>query len=312
MAQNSVKATLVLRNDSAANWESRNPILAKGELGAEIDTGLLKMGDGTTNFNSLNYINEGKTADGVLITTVNGKLTLADYGKSYWRYDNNFLEEVEVVESDLTKWPTTVELEVKNGNARWVQPRSTYNPIMGTLDGVLVTLSRDPVTNNEAATKNYVDSSVASAVANAEHLKRLVVTTLPASGFDNNTIYMIKDNTVTGADKYKEYMVINGVLTQIGDTSVDLSNYVQKPTVTQAGNLVSLAADGGLIDSGIGVNEVGRLSIASSSVLGGVYSSTADNYVAVEVTGHMKLNRVATDLLYVPVGSEFILNGGTA
>ena len=72
MAQNSVRATLILRNDLAATWASRNPILAKGEIGAEIDTGLLKMGDGIKNFNQLNYINLGGGAlgDGALITTI--------------------------------------------------------------------------------------------------------------------------------------------------------------------------------------------------------------------------------------------------
>ena len=43
MPSNSVKATLILRNDLAATWASRNPILAKGEIGAEIDTGLLSL-----------------------------------------------------------------------------------------------------------------------------------------------------------------------------------------------------------------------------------------------------------------------------
>ena len=313
MAQNNVRATLIIRNDSAATWATKNPKLARGEVGIEIDTGLVKVGDGVTNFNELDYINTHNDVDGVLTTLVDDKITVADYGKSYWYYDENNFEEVQVNETDLTKWPTKVELEVKNGVARWVRPKATYNPMQGTLDGVLVTLARDPLANSEASTKNYVDTTVASAIANADHLKRRIVTTLPSVGIESNTIYMIKDDTVTGADKYKEYILIDGTLTQIGDTSVDLTNYVQKPTVQAAGNLVSVAADGSLVDSGIAASEIGKLNIATTSVLGGVYSSNADNSVSVDsITGIMSLNRVSTTKLYVPNGDEFILNGGTA
>lgn len=43
------------RRDTAANWTSANPILASGEAGYETDTGKLKIGDGTTAWNSLAY-----------------------------------------------------------------------------------------------------------------------------------------------------------------------------------------------------------------------------------------------------------------
>lgn len=44
-----------LRNDTAANWTSSNPTLAKGEMGVETDTAKYKIGDGTTNWTSLAY-----------------------------------------------------------------------------------------------------------------------------------------------------------------------------------------------------------------------------------------------------------------
>lgn len=44
-----------LRNDTAANWTSANPTLAQGELGIETDTLKLKVGNGTTAWNSLAY-----------------------------------------------------------------------------------------------------------------------------------------------------------------------------------------------------------------------------------------------------------------
>lgn len=50
-----------LRRDTAANWTAQNPILAQGEPALETDTGRLKFGDGTTNYNSLPYFDSDKT-----------------------------------------------------------------------------------------------------------------------------------------------------------------------------------------------------------------------------------------------------------
>ena len=44
-----------LRRGSAQEWSNINPTLAIGELGIEIDTGRIKIGDGVTSWNSLKY-----------------------------------------------------------------------------------------------------------------------------------------------------------------------------------------------------------------------------------------------------------------
>jgi hypothetical protein len=44
-----------LRRDTAASWTSTNPTLAQGEFGFETDTNKLKLGDGSTAWNSLAY-----------------------------------------------------------------------------------------------------------------------------------------------------------------------------------------------------------------------------------------------------------------
>lgn len=61
MAEQTINVKISLRNDSAANWASKNPILSEGELGVEIDTHLIKVGDGTTNWKNLSYINSTKS-----------------------------------------------------------------------------------------------------------------------------------------------------------------------------------------------------------------------------------------------------------
>jgi hypothetical protein len=50
-----IAAVIKLRNDTAANWTSANPVLELGEPGVENDTGKFKVGDGVTSWNGLEY-----------------------------------------------------------------------------------------------------------------------------------------------------------------------------------------------------------------------------------------------------------------
>lgn len=46
---------LQIRRDTASNWSSANPTLAAGEIGLDTTNGLMKVGDGSTVWNSLRY-----------------------------------------------------------------------------------------------------------------------------------------------------------------------------------------------------------------------------------------------------------------
>lgn len=61
MAQNQVNIRLITRNDTAENWTTKNPVLLEGEMGLVRETGLIKVGDGTTAWNNLSYINDLST-----------------------------------------------------------------------------------------------------------------------------------------------------------------------------------------------------------------------------------------------------------
>ena len=76
MATNSVRVTLQIRHDEAADWTTRNPILAQGEYGLETDTFLIKVGDGVTAWRNLRYLNK---LDSTYFKTMNdGSLTFSD------------------------------------------------------------------------------------------------------------------------------------------------------------------------------------------------------------------------------------------
>jgi hypothetical protein len=55
-----------LRSDTAANWVSVNPTLAVGETGFETDTGKLKVGTGSSDWNSLIYVTDASDLAGII------------------------------------------------------------------------------------------------------------------------------------------------------------------------------------------------------------------------------------------------------
>lgn len=244
---NNVSATIILRNDSTAEWAAKDPVLSRGEMGVELDTGLLKIGNGISSFSSLPYLNV-----------------------------------------------TPAQLDAK------------IDKTGGTVTGALV-LDYTPMDANDAVSKGFVENLIASAGL----LKREIVTQLPVL-FDNNTIYMMKDTTSVGPDYYKEFLAIDGELTQIGDTSVDLTGYAKTPSSFTPGNLLSFSATGELVDSGISPIDI-SIGIATTTKIGGVLSSLDDNSIFVDsATGKMSLNRVSVNNLYVPDQDELILDGGNA
>ena len=63
-----------IRNDTAANWKAANPVLLKGELGIEIDTRKLKIGDGISTWTGLKYV-----SDNVLVENTNPTASDTDH-----------------------------------------------------------------------------------------------------------------------------------------------------------------------------------------------------------------------------------------
>ena len=53
-----VQSQFQIRRGTASQWTSANPTLASGELGLETDTLFVKVGNGTTAWTSLAYINQ--------------------------------------------------------------------------------------------------------------------------------------------------------------------------------------------------------------------------------------------------------------
>ena len=79
-----------------------------------------------------------------------------------------------------------------------------------------------PTQDKELVTKKYVDDSISS----LSLVSFLVVQTLPTTG-ESNIIYLVPKSTAQTNNYYDEYIYTNNAWEKIGDTEIDLTNYVQ-------------------------------------------------------------------------------------
>ena len=121
---------ILFRRDTAANWTSANPTLAAGEIGLESDTGKIKLGNGSTVWNSLTYFY--------------GSLEGADY-----------------VESLIAGTGLTITGNSGSGSTPTISiPQSVATSASPSFAQVLV--SNIPSADSHVATKAYVDGIASS------------------------------------------------------------------------------------------------------------------------------------------------------
>ena len=160
--------------------------------------------------------------------TVSGRLT-ANEEATFNKKVNILASEGLSVDNDITTGGNVV---VKDGAV--VVTAEDYETLC-----TLTCSSDGKLLSNEIAlaTVNDVTSAVNTAVANAGHLKREKVTTLPGvSTASENVIYMVPATDGSGNDVFDEYMKIDDKLEKIGSNRVDLSGY---PTTEQMNTAIS-------------------------------------------------------------------------
>ena len=99
-----IQTTFKFRRNTSDYWEQKNPLLAEGEPCFELDTGKLKIGNGSTLYNDLPYINADHyelDGDDITIVVKNNRITLKGFDeasdKSIPRKNNGTLEWVEML-----------------------------------------------------------------------------------------------------------------------------------------------------------------------------------------------------------------------
>ena len=120
MADNRVKVTMQIRNDTPEDWITRNPVLAAGEFGAEYDSTsnqyLLKLGDGIRDWEHLPYLNKLNadyfklTSDGILTfsddfaTNIQNLLSLTNIGTGTFIIERDPVNPTDPVNLRYLEW----------------------------------------------------------------------------------------------------------------------------------------------------------------------------------------------------------------
>ena len=165
MAEKTLKTRILLRNDTAANWEAnKTTVLKKGEIGIEIDTNKMKIGDGVTAYGNLKYFGgeatnfevspEGEETDVAAITRVvagaelhNGdtaivKRIITGDKKSYTAYvydgtwkamDGNYRADNVYFDDDITYTVAIGTLSKPSGSAKFNAKGKSVEQVLSSL-----------------------------------------------------------------------------------------------------------------------------------------------------------------------------------
>ena len=218
---------------------------------------------------TLKEVGSATVGDNKTIVLNDGALSLKNWGVEYYRWVDAVGEEGQEgyvaghhekqIVDETHPWiaglePKAIASTDGTFEIAWYQPSTTTVEGLNSAIGSLGTIRGDIKANNDAlATKLALaggtmtgdiiltdggkaisDTAVAGLIASAGHIKRTIVEVLPeASTADANTVYMVKDATVTSGDAYNDYMLIDGALVQVGGTSVDLSGYATTEAVSE-------------------------------------------------------------------------------
>ena len=233
-----LKTRIALRNDTTAKWQEHSDvILLKGEIGIEFEESgnvKMKVGDGVNSWGNLDYFGGEPTEEPAVITVDTNVFSFTDKTLKLLGFEEA------PVGTYLTK--------KADGTIDWVTiDNSAVESLQNTVSE-LADIVAGKANANEVYTKDEADLAIAAAVSAVDHLKREIVGSVQIiEHFKNNpseavvnTIYMLKSN-VNGADQYKEFMRFDTtdgaiVFEQIGDTSVDLTNYVTNDNLADVVN----------------------------------------------------------------------------
>jgi len=87
-----VQTRIQIRRDTATNWSSTNPTLASGEIGFDTTNNQMKIGNGSTAWNSLDYASGGASVEVSQTAPASPDVGNVWYnsteGTSYIYYDN--------------------------------------------------------------------------------------------------------------------------------------------------------------------------------------------------------------------------------
>ena len=243
-----VSARMAQRYDTAANWTTANPTLLAGEIGVESDTSKIKIGTGSTAWNSLAYqpwattpipVNAGGTGQ---TTYTDGQLLI---GKT----DGTLAKATLTAGTGITitNGDGSVSIASSGGTVTSVTGTSPIASTGGTTPDISI---QDGTTTQKGAVQledstSSTSTTKAATPASVKAAYDLAVAALPATG-----------GTLTG-----NITVANQFDLRFGEATANGSNYVgfQAPAAIAADLTWTLPAADGTVGQILGTNGSGVL-----------------------------------------------------
>ena len=219
-----VNTKIQVRRGLASLWTSTNPTLSAGEIGYETDTGLFKIGDGTTTWTSLSYnaVKALTAGSGVCLSNNNGNYTISLCDPSIGPDDIiGFDDAVNDRVDDLLTAGSNVQLTYTDNNNDTSTLQIAVTGV--SLSGHTHVLSNITDVTASATEVNYIDGSTPGTVVAG---KAVVVDS-------NKDISSFRNVTATGT-------VAVGALTSTGNVTVGGDLIVNGNTVTVNSTTVTI------------------------------------------------------------------------
>ena len=261
-----------LKRDLAINWTSTNPTLYAGEIGYETNTGKLKVGDGSTVWNSLSYYSAGSVT--IEDTPVSGHTTTGI--SSNWAYTHAASNTAHGITGSNTGDETTTRIASINHGATVKTALIDADEITGQDSANTFSLIRTTWTSVKAFLKTYFDNIYTLSNLGGVSTTRTITATTPitidgttsADLSVNRTIAMPAataslngyatsaqitklDGITSGANLYV-HPNHSGEVTSAGDGATTIANAVV--TLAKMSNLANNTIIG-RVSSGTGVPE---------------------------------------------------------
>lgn len=236
--------------DSSAVWYSYEEMAAYAASGATAYVGqILSLVENdvanayiiTNVAGDLEKVGSATIVDNKTIVLDNGIIAFKDFGKRYYKYDEENEKYVLQNVDDEHPWIAGLEPKVVSEEGQlvlgWYEPNTTtmegVNSTLSTLQTTVNDLSEE-VANTKETLKNVynkteVDSAIAAAVAGASQLGYKKVNSIDEIDLtDDKTIFLVPALEGLANDVYDEYMIIDGAIEKMGSWEVNLDDYATK------------------------------------------------------------------------------------
>lgn len=228
MAKTDILSALNLNKNELQNPVLHNLAAApdtpkKGQVYFDSAANKVKYYNGTKWVDSVST-EEMNTALGDKVDKVSGKqLSTNDF-------TNDYKSKVDGIASGAQV--NVIESVKVNGTAQAISAKSV---------NITVPTKTSQLTNDSSfATQTYVNQQIGA----IDKLKKSIVSALPSSNIDANTIYLVPKSSTESGNYYDEYMYINGKWELIGNSKTDMTGFVKKqtyqnPALTPSGGVVT-------------------------------------------------------------------------